>query len=299
MSSPGDRAFVDGPIGDIEPASSLARRAAAEWRLDEPSLLRSGMNAIFAAGDAVLRVSRPNGPATASIELAERLTDEGLRVTRPVRSESIDEGDLSVTCWERVESTGAPIDWVEVGRMVRTVHDLAATVVPADYPLPSPSRFPWWDFDMLLDEMSEQLDDDARAGLAAAIARWPTWSTFDDVVVCHGDVHPGNVIMSEGGPVLIDWDLLCLAPRGWDHAPMMTWTARWGGRAGVYEEFAVGYGKSLRGDPHAEAFAELRLVAATLMRIRAGMRNPAAMPEAQRRLAHWRGEIDAPMWQAQ
>ena len=40
-------------------------------------------------------------------------------------------------------------------------------------------------------------------------------------------------------------------------------------RGGEYEEFASGYGASLRGDPAAEAFAELRLVAATLMRVKA------------------------------
>ena len=55
----------------------------------------------------------------------------------------------------------------------------------------------------------------------------------------------------------------------------------------------------MAGDQSAEAFAELRLVAATLMRLKAAIRNEAAMPEAQRRLAHWRGESDAPMWQAQ
>jgi Phosphotransferase enzyme family len=293
------RAFVDSPIGDVDAATALAKRAAAEWDLADPTLLRTGMNAIFVAGNTVLRVGCPNAPATASIELAERLTDEGLRVTQPLRVESIEQGELSVTCWERIESTGASIDWVEVGRMVQMVHDLDVAVVPPDYPLPTPSTFPWWDFSALLADTGHAIDDRARAGLSAAVERWPMWSTFDDPVVCHGDVHPGNVIMSNDGPVLIDWDLMCTAPRGWDHAPMMTWTSRWGGAAGVYEQFAEGYGQSLRGDEHAEAFAELRLVAATLMRVKAGLRNDAAMPEAQRRLGYWRGELSAPPWQAQ
>ena len=37
--------------------------------------------------------------------------------------------------------------------------------------------------------------------------------------------------MSADGVVLLDWDLMCLGPRGWDHAPMMTWATRWGGLA--------------------------------------------------------------------
>jgi hypothetical protein len=35
------------------------------------------------------------------------------------------------------------------------------------------------------------------------------------------------------------------------------------------------------------------------MRVRAGLHDPAAMPEARRRLAYWRGDPDAPTWRAQ
>ena len=77
------------------------------------------------------------------------------------------------------------------------------------------------------------------------------------------------------GPVLLDWDLLCRGPAAWDHGPLMSWTERWGGEPGIYERFAEGYGASLRGDPLGEAVEELRLVAATLMRVRAGRRRSA------------------------
>ena len=119
------------------------------------------------------------------------------------------------------------------------------------------------------------------------------------MVVCHGDVHPGNVLMRADGPVLIDWDLLCLAPPGWDHGPMLTFADRWGGRAGEYDEFAHGYGRSLADDPATIAIAELRLVAATLMRVIAALGDPAARSEAERRLRFWRGDPDAPPWTAQ
>jgi hypothetical protein len=45
--------------------------------------------------------------------------------------------------------------------------------------------------------------------------------------------------------------------------------------------------------------AELRLVAATLMRVRAARSNPSAKEEAELRLRFWRGDIDAPQWHAQ
>jgi aminoglycoside phosphotransferase (APT) family kinase protein len=152
----------------------------------------------------------------------------------------------------------------------------------------------------MLADVGDLLDDQARAGLDATLERYRGWSQRGvPEVLCHGDVHPGNVIQTAEGAMLIDWDLLCLASPGWDHGPLMTWTERWGGEPGVYEAFAAGYGHSLSDDPSALAVAELRLVAATLMRLRAGRTDPVAMAEAQRRLRWWRGDIDAPVWQAQ
>ena len=75
-----------------------------------------------------------------------------------------------------------------------------------------------------------------------------------DAVVCHGDVHPGNVLMTVAGPVLLDWDLLCHAHPGWDHAMLLTLAERWGGDPAVYPAFAAGYGRSLADDRAAVTF---------------------------------------------
>lgn len=293
------RAFVDEPITDVLAAEQVARSAANYWGLEQPELLRSGMNAIFVAGGEVIRVSTPNADATASLRLATMLLTAGLRVTRPARDDVFVAAGFSATCWERIRQSGQPIDWHEVGAMVSRAHQIKPSELPHDYPLPSPVSFPWWDFNALLEETSSALDEEARSGITAAVDRYSRWIDFDDVVVCHGDVHPGNVIMADDGPVLIDWDLLCAAPPGWDHAPMMTWQERWGGHRGEYSSLAAGYGRSLRGDGPTEAFAELRLVAATLMRVKTAMVDRAAAPEAERRLCYWRGEPNAPTWRAQ
>jgi len=296
------RPFVDRPVTDIAAAGRLATIATQHWGLEAPTLLRAGMNAIYRAGDVVLRVGAPTADAAAAIGLCAVLRSHGLSVPRHVEAVALtgaDDDGLTVTAWEFLAGDGRPIDWSAVGEMVRRTHTIPRTEVPASYPVPRPIDFPWWNFVTLLDDVDGVLDDEARTGIESAIGRWPDWDDPAGSVLCHGDVHPGNVIMTCDGPVLIDWDLLCWAPSGWDHAPMMTWHSRWGGDADWYREFADGYGASLIGDPSAEGFAELRLVAATLMRLKAGMRNGAAMPEAQRRLAHWRGEIGAPMWQAQ
>lgn len=295
------RAFVDQRVADVDAAASVADIAAARWGLSRPVLLRHGMNVIFRSRDVVVRVASPSVHASCSIELARTLAEHGIPVAAPARPDVVEEAGLSATAWTYVASSGEPIDWRSVGSIVRRVHELSPSDLPATVPTPSPVAFPWWNFERLLTEVDVALDPAARSGIESTLELWAGWEEWDaaDAVVCHGDVHPGNVIMTDDGPVLIDWDLLCLAPPGWDHAPLMPWTARWGGEPGIYEEFAEGAGGSMREDQNAAAFAELRLVAATLMRVKAGMVDPAARPEGQRRLAYWRGDADAPIWRAQ
>ncbi|MEY2582654.1 MAG: hypothetical protein QOE09_2503 [Ilumatobacteraceae bacterium] len=261
-----------------------------------------GMNGIFSAGDDVLlRVSRPTAPAVQAIRLADVLTREGLRVPQYSRIDPFETDDHSVFAIAAVEPVG-PVDWASVGEMIALLHRIDTSEVAPGYPQPFCGDFPWWDFESLMSEVGNDLDASSREAIAAAIDR--SLPLLDQqrggtVLTCHGDVHPGNVLQSEHGPVVLDWDLLCRGPASWDHAPLMTWTERWGGEPAIYEAFAEGYGRSFRGDPLAESIAELRLVAATLMRVRAARLDPAAIDEAELRLRYWRGEDDAPQWHAQ
>jgi hypothetical protein len=293
------RAYVDHPVTDLDGATRAATAAASRWRLDPPVLLRTGMNAIFVSGPSILRVSAPTAPAGVSLELAQFWQQHGVAVPQPVQHDVVVVDDLSVTAWERIEESRSAIDWAGVGELVRRVHETDPSSLPRSVPLPSPTVFPWWDFDALLGRAGPALDEAARDGIGAAIERHRGWQEFDDAVVCHGDVHPGNVLMRADGPVLLDWDLLCLASRAWDHGPMLTWAERWGGSSGEYEAFARGYGRSFRDNPAATAIAELRLVAATLMRVATAISEPSARPEAERRLRFWRGDPDAPPWTVQ
>ena len=285
----------------------LARDAAARWGLPVPGLLRVGMNALFTAGpDVVIRVGKPTSDPQGAIRLAGVLSAHGVRTPRFVCDRPVVLGPLAATAIEYHDQAASlsPLDWAEVGAMVARVHAVAPSEVDGFYPVPHCSTFPWWDLHGLLAEVNDLLDPPARSGLQAALHRHAGW--YDNwrspgetgVVLCHGDVHPGNVLVTPDGPMLIDWDLLCTGPAAWDHAPLMTWTQRWGGEAGVYGRFAEGYGRSLRDDPAAEAIAELRLVAATLMRVRAGRVDAGAAAEAERRLRWWRSDPGAPPWRA-
>ena len=124
-------------------------------------------------------------------------------------------------------------------------------------------------------------------------AGWDDWNGVE-LVLCHGDVHPGNVVAGSAAPVILDWDLMCLAPPEWDLAPMGVWSRNWGGEQAWSQALQTGYGGALDGGRLA-AFGDLRDLAATLMAVRAGRRDPRRASEARRRLAFWR-DGHGPPW---
>lgn len=297
---PADHPYVDRPLTDLASATAVATEQARRWGLPAPTLIRRGMNALFAAGEVVLRVGHATGPAAAAHELVSVLRAHGIPTVEPVAGLTADREGVAVTGWCRVEASDDPIEWRIVGAVVRRVHGIPLDAVPTGYPVPSPTSFPWWDFDALLADVGDDIDARALAGIRAALERHAGWrqAVTAAPVLCHGDVHPGNVLVGPDGPLLIDWDLLCHAAPAWDHAMLTTLASRWGGDPAVYPGFAEGYGESMADDALTQSLGELRNVAATLMRVRAGRSDPAAAAEADRRLAYWRGESDA-AWRAQ
>src|SRR5690349_5662417 len=129
------RPFVDRPVGNVEHAQSLAARAAATLGLPQPVLLRAGMNALFCAGDVIIRVGRPSAPAALSIDLADRLRDKSNAAPEPAARDVIADHGLSATFWQPLVDVGQPIDWSAVGAIVRRVHQLASAELPDGYPV--------------------------------------------------------------------------------------------------------------------------------------------------------------------
>lgn len=297
-----DRPFVDRPVAELDAAIRASRRAADDWGLAPPALLRRGMNALFVSGDVVIRVGMATAHPRLAHELAGVLRDHGVPTVEPLHGLARWVDGLAVSGWRRVVPSDEPIDWVAVGSAVRSVHALPRDALPDGYPTPSPRSFPWWDFEGLLAEVGGAIDAPALAGLRGSIERHATWreEIARGAVVCHGDVHPGNVMPGpDGCPLLLDWDLMCVAAPAWDHAMLTTLAERWGGDPATYREFAAGYGASLADDTLTRSLGELRNVAATLMRVRAGRTDPAAAAEAERRLRYWRGDPAAPAWRPQ
>ncbi len=118
-------------------------------------------------------------------------------------------------------------------------------------------------------------------------------------MVCHGDVHPGNVVMTADGPDAPRLGPAVLGATRMGPRPDAHLGDRWGGDGHEYPAFAAGYGRSLADDAAAVAVAELRLVAATLMRLVAGIADPGSDARSATAAAVLAWRTDAPAWTAQ
>ena len=94
------------------------------------------------------------------------------------------------------------------------------------------TSYPWWRFDELLADVGPEIDDGARRGIRRADRREPRLGRAVRRTRALGAVPrrrpPEQRDRWSRGPVIIDWDLLCLGPPGWDHAPLCSMVARWG-----------------------------------------------------------------------
>jgi len=78
-------------------------------------------------------------------------------------------------------------------------------------PAPPAESFAWWRFDELLSQVGGDLDPAARSAIEATVDRHRGWTEGVGRVVCHGDVHPGNILWTPtdrpgGGPHFVDLD---------------------------------------------------------------------------------------------
>jgi aminoglycoside phosphotransferase (APT) family kinase protein len=123
----------------------------------------------------------------------------GLPVPRVLGLEMIDGREVSIferidgpTMWDLLMSR--PADAVEFGRELGELHRRVLVVTP---PIALPSQR-----SRVLAKIAEgaRSFDASIGGYASTVPE-----VVDPVVLCHGDFHPKNIIVSERGPYLIDW----------------------------------------------------------------------------------------------
>ena len=169
-----------------------------------PHLATGRTAEVYALGDdRVVKVLRPEFPdeeAAIEARAARAITDAG--VEAPALLDTIRIGDRPALVYARLRgpsmldlllrdrSRGAELAAV-LGRLHAAMHEREA-----DGRLPDGTE--------LLRSAIRRAAAGVHPGLVqAALDRLASLPT--DQSVCHGDMHPGNVVMTEHGPVTIDW----------------------------------------------------------------------------------------------
>lgn len=166
-------------------------------------LASGGTSDIYRLGnDAVVKIPRIGVPAhwaKLEAELTAAVHGTGLPVPFTRDITRIDDRDCVVldyvvgpSMWEQMREDVASV--VPLARLLASIQiDIRATVAPAGFP----------DLhDRLLAKINDVPDVTAteRADAAAMLEDLPRERTL-----YHGDLHPGNVLMTLDGPVVIDW----------------------------------------------------------------------------------------------
>jgi Ser/Thr protein kinase RdoA (MazF antagonist) len=287
-----------------EQAARVAVVVARRHGIVEPVRpLRASANHVFRAGEVVVRVAPRSADVVGQVALARWLIAEGFPVAAPLTDPEVLDG-VQLSLWQHIDADASrPIDFEQLGELIARLHRVDPGRLKGVVDLPFCGDAAWLavEANLELAQAAAPVDLEGLAALREECAKlrgWQQRAQCEDLVVCHGDVHPQNVLMSDDNVVIIDWDAICLAPRAFDHAALMTWDERWGGAPGTYAGFARGYGDDLRESLLGRELAALRLLAPTINMLINGASNPVCAAEARARMRYWLGDPAAPTWTA-
>lgn len=170
-------------------------------------LIAEGRTAeVFAWGThEVIKLARDSGPSTwvdREAQVAGAVADAGIPAPRVVDVLTV--GDRRGIVMERVEGPTMMALMTSRPWLLLKLSRLLAELQSQFHERIVPSLPPLGEHLQVRIASTQHLTADSKAAALAAIEMLP-----DGSAVCHGDFHPDNVIMSDRGPVIIDWNDAC------------------------------------------------------------------------------------------
>jgi len=251
-------------------------------------LLRLFATAVYhlPAADAVARIASITSTDSVtrlatSVRVTRWLADIGFPAVRPLPvDQPITSHGCAVTFWRYLPQTGPPPGPGDLGRLLRTLHQLQAPAVPL------PAYQPLVSVRTAI-EASQAIGEDDRSWLRARcaqlVAAYGQLSFGLPAGMIHGDAYRGNLLRDGNRVVLADWDAVSTGPREVDLIPTLQ-ARRFGLPETEQDAFITAYGQDIRswhGYPVLRDTRELSTLSALL---RDGHVNAAARDELQIRL---------------
>ncbi|MFD0317992.1 aminoglycoside phosphotransferase family protein [Streptomyces flavalbus] len=266
----------------------------------EARLLALGENAVFAAGDLVVKVGRDAellDRARRELRVAHWLAGAGVPAVRAAADEaSLVEGH-PVTVWHRLPDAVREAEPRDLAELLRLVHALPT---PSDPALALPPRNLLSGVERWLRLAGAAIDPadaaylrDRRDGFAAAAAALTPHLAPGPI---HGDALPRNVHVGPDGPVLVDLETFSADLREHDLVVMALSRDRYGLPAAAYDSFTAAYGWDVRDWDGCAVLRGARETASCAWVAQHAPGNPKALAEFRRRVASLRDGDGSVRW---
>ncbi|MGW1338041.1 phosphotransferase enzyme family protein [Streptomyces rubiginosohelvolus] len=257
-------------------------------------LLALGENAVFAAGDLVIKVGRDatghpelRARAEREVALADWLAASGVPAVRAAEREPRLVEGHPVTLWHRLPEAVRPAEPRDLAPLLTRVHALPA---PTDFTLPRRELLGgverWL---TLAGDAIDPADADylreRRDGFAAAAAALVPHLPPGPI---HGDALPRNVHVGPDGPVLVDLETFSADLREHDLVVLALSRDRYGLDPAAYDAFTAAYGWDVREWEGCAVLRGARETASCAWVSQHAPANPKALAEFRRRVASLR-----------
>ncbi|MCX4765723.1 aminoglycoside phosphotransferase family protein [Streptomyces sp. NBC_01275] len=263
----------------------------------EAQLLALGENAVFAAGDLVVKVGRDAellDRARRELDVSAWLAEAGVPAVRAAEPRPLLVEGSPVTVWHRLPDPLRPAQPRDLAELLRLVHAL---------PTPSfglPPRDLLSGVERWLRLAGDAIDPadaaylrERRDGFAAAAAGLAPQLPPGPI---HGDALPRNVHIGPEGPVLVDLETVSADLREHDLVVMALSHDRYGLPADAYASFTEAYGWDVREWAGCGVLRGARETASCAWVAQHAPSNPKALAEFERRVASLRDGDEAVRW---
>ena len=277
---------------DVLAAAGVLPGSAGDARL-----LALGENAVFAAGDLVVKVGRDAellDRAWRELDIAAWLADAGVPAVRAAEPKALLVEGHPVTVWHRLPDSVRPAEPRDLAELLRVVHAL---------PVPSfalPPRELLGGVERWLRLAGDAIDPadaaylrERRDGFAAAAAALTPHLTPGPI---HGDALPRNVHVGPEGPVLVDLETFSADLREHDLVVMALSRDRYGLPTEAYDSFTTAYGWDVREWAGCTVLRGARETASCAGVAQHAPSNPKALAEFERRVASLRDGDETVRW---
>ncbi|MFJ4282216.1 phosphotransferase enzyme family protein [Streptomyces massasporeus] len=275
----------------------LATAGVLPGAVREARLLALGENAVFAAGDLVVKVGRDGellDRARHELDIALWLAEAGVPAVRAAEPKALLVDGHPVTVWHRLPDAVRPAEPRDLAELLRVVH---ATPLP-DFALPARDLLGGVERWLRLagnaiDPADAAYLRERRDGFAAHAAALTPHLPPGPI---HGDALPRNVHVGPDGPVLVDLETVSADLREHDLVVMALSHDRYGLPDEAYASFTETYGWDVRGWAGCGVLRGARETASCAWVAQHAPSNPKALAEFERRVRSLRDGDETVRW---